>query len=375
VLDGARRARVIRSTESSVLQLFTPVSLGALALPNRMIMAPLTRMRAGVAGEPNDMMVEYYRQRATAGLIVTEGVFPSQVSRSNPGQPGIITETQVAGWRRITDAVHAEGGTIVMQLMHGGRVSHEETNGGETPVAPSAIAIDGETYTPAGKRPYPVPRALDESELPGIVAEHVAAARRAVAAGFDGVEIHSANGYLLHEFLSPVSNVRTDGYGGSPERRARLGVEVASAIAGAIGADRVGIRISPAHDIQGVLEEDTDVTRATYEALLSGIAPLGLAYLSVLHAEPAGELVQHLRGVFGGPLVVNTGFGGVTERSEVVDLVEAGTADAVAIGRPLIANPDLVRRWREERGENPVDPSTFYTPTAQGYTDYPALAS
>lgn len=357
------------------MQLFSPTTLGALALSNRVVMAPLTRMRAGVSGEPNDMMVEYYRQRASIGMIVSEGVFTSAVSRSNPGQPGIVTEAQLAGWRRVADAVHAEGGTIVMQLMHGGRVSHEATTGGLTPVAPSAIAIDGETYTPLGKKAFPTPHALTEAEVGDIVTEHVTAATRAIEAGFDGVELHSANGYLLHEFLSPVSNVRDDNYGGSPEKRARLVIDVASAVAAAIGGDRVGIRISPSHNIQGVLEEDADVTRATYDALMTGLAPLGLAYLSVLHAQPGGDLVQGLRARFGGPLVINTGFGVVTARDEAVSLVEAGTADAVAVGRPAIANPDLVGRWRENAPITAADPTTFYTPSAEGYTDYPALAS
>ncbi|WP_309619832.1 alkene reductase [Salinibacterium sp.] len=357
------------------MQLFSPTSLGALALSNRIVMAPLTRMRAGVSGEPNDMMVEYYRQRASLGMIVSEGVFTSDVGRSNPGQPGIVTVAQIAGWRRVTEAVHAEGGTIVMQLMHGGRVSHEDTTGGLTPVAPSAIAIKGETYTPLGKKAFPTPRALTESEVGDIVTEHVAAATRAIEAGFDGVELHSANGYLLHEFLSPVSNVRDDSYGGSPEKRAKLGIDVATAVAGAIGGDRVGIRISPSHNIQDVLEEDADVTRATYDALITGLAPLGLAYLSVLHAQPDSDLVQDLRARFGGPLVVNSGFGGVTGRDEAAELVEAGTADAVAVGRPVIANPDLVERWKEGAPINEADPTTFYTPTAEGYTDYPALAS
>ena len=195
------------------MQLFSPTNLGALALSNRVVMAPLTRMRAGAEGVPNDLLVEHYRQRATIGLIITEGTYTSPVSRSYPGQPGIVTAEQVAGWHRVTDAVHDEGGAIVMQLMHGGRVTHSDINGGLTPVAPSAIAIDGEARTPLGKKPFPVPHALTEKEVAGIVTELARAARSAIEAGFDGVEVHSANGYLLHEFLSPVSNTRTDSYG------------------------------------------------------------------------------------------------------------------------------------------------------------------
>lgn len=357
------------------MQLFSSISLGALALGNRVVMAPLTRMRAGADGVPNDLLVEHYRQRATLGLIVTEGTFPSAVSRAYPGQPGIATAEQIAGWRRVTDAVHADGGLIVLQLMHGGRVTHPEITGGLAPVAPSAIAIDGETHTPSGKRAFPVPHALTEAEIADVIAELTQAARNAIEAGFDGVEVHSANGYLLHEFLSPVSNVRTDGYGGTPAKRARLGIEAATAVAEAIGADRVGIRISPSHNIQGVLETDPDETRATYDALIAGIAPLGLAYLSVLHQDPAGEFVQHLRTGFGGPLMANSGFGQLTTREEATDLVRNGFADVVAVGRQAIANPDLVRRWRDDHPLNEPNPNTFYGPGAEGYTDYPALAS
>ncbi|MCU1405781.1 MAG: putative oxidoreductase [Glaciihabitans sp.] len=338
-------------------------------------MAPLTRVRAGDSGVPNDLLVEHYAQRASTGLIISEGVYTSPESHAFVGQPGIVTAEQIAGWRRVTDAVHAEGGLIVMQLMHGGRVTHESVTGGFTPVAPSAIAIDGFTRTANGKEAFPVPHAIGTEEIPALIEQLVTAARNAIEAGFDGIELHSANGYLLHEFLSPSSNVRTDNYGGSPENRARLGIEVTHAIADAIGADRVGIRISPSHNIQDVLEVDADDTRATYDALLSGIAPLGLAYASVLHAQPAGEFVQHLRSVFGGPWIANSGFGEISTREEAIAIVEDDFADAVAIGRPIIANPDLVRRWREDREVNEPNGATFYGPGAEGYTDYPALAS
>ncbi|KAF0257629.1 alkene reductase [Clavibacter michiganensis] len=357
------------------MKLFSPVALGALELPNRVAMAPLTRMRSDEHGVPGDIVVEYYRQRASTGLIVSEGVFTSERSKAYPGQPGIVTDEQIAGWRRVTDAVHEAGGRIVMQLMHGGRVSHEEITGGLPLLAPSAIAIQGEVHTPTGKAPYPVPSEPETDEVPLIVDELTVAARNAVDAGFDGVEIHSANGYLLHEFLSPVSNVRTDAYGGSPENRAKLGIDVAHAVSREIGAERVGIRISPSHNIQDVLEEDADETRATYEALLSGIAPLGLAYVSILHAEPAGDLVQGLRKTFGGPLMINSGFGVQTERDEAIQLVEEGAADVVAVGRMVIANPDLVERWESGAETNEPNPATFYGPGAEGYTDYPALAS
>lgn len=355
--------------------LFSPVTLGALDLPNRIVMAPLTRVRAGDSGIPNDLIVEHYAQRASTGLITSEGIYTSFESQAFVGQPGIVTDEQVAGWRRVTDAVHAAGGRIVAQLMHGGRVTHPQVNGGHTPVAPSAIAINGVIRTAEGKLDFPVPHALETSELPGIVEEFLRAARNAMAAGFDGVELHSANGYLLHEFLSPASNVRNDNYGGSPENRARLGIEVVSAVAAEIGAGRVGIRISPSHNIQDAVEVDDADVRATYDALLGGIAPLGIAYLSILHADPTGEFVQHLRTTFGGPVIVNSGFGVITTREEALAIVTDGFADAVAIGRPIIANPDLVRRWREEREVNEPNAATFYGPGAEGYTDYPALAS
>ncbi|MBC7724159.1 MAG: alkene reductase [Burkholderiaceae bacterium] len=354
------------------MQLFTPLHLGALPLRNRVVMAPLTRVRSGADGVPNDLVVEYYGQRASTGMITSEGAYTSAGSQAYPGQPGIVTEEQIAGWRRVTDAVHARGGLIVMQLMHGGRVTHPSVNGGNPVIAPSAIAIEGEVRTADGKAPYPVPVAADAAS---IIAEHVTAARNAIAAGMDGVEIHSANGYLLHEFLAPSSNLRDDEFGGTPQKRARLGIEVATAVAAAIGADRVGIRISPSHNIQDVLEIDAADTRLTYETLLSGLAPLGLAYLSVLHSDPAGEFVQDLRAHFGGPLVANSGFGVITSREDAAALIEHGKADAVAVGRMLIANPDLVRRWAEERELNEPDASTFYGPDAHGYTDYPALAS
>jgi 2,4-dienoyl-CoA reductase-like NADH-dependent reductase (Old Yellow Enzyme family) len=358
------------------MDLFSPVSLGDLHLPNRVVMAPLTRLRAGDDGVPGELVAEHYAQRASIGLIVSEGTFPSAESRAYPGQPGIITDEQVEGWRRVADAVHARGGRIVMQVMNGGRVSHTEITGTDRIVAPSAIAIEGEAHTPTGKAPFPVPHALTTEELAVVRDEFVAAAKRAVEeAGLDGVEVHGANGYLLHEFLSPVSNQRDDQYGGSPENRARFLVEVTRAVAEAVGAGRVGIRLSPMHNIQDVVETDIDDVKATYDALVDGIAPLGLAYLSILHSNPTGELVQDLRTRFGGPLVINSGFGRVTSRDEAVALIEQSHADAVAVGRAAIANPDLVERWQGEHPENEPNPSTFYAVGAEGYTDYPRLTA
>jgi N-ethylmaleimide reductase len=356
------------------MDLFSPVSFGDLTLANRITMAPMTRMRSSDDGVPGELVAQHYAQRAGLGLIVTEGVYPVQESKAYSGQPGIETEAQVEGWRTVTDAVHAAGGVIVLQLMHGGRVTHTAITGTDRIVAPSAVAIEGEVYTPEGKLPFPEPHALTLDELEATKAALVAGARNAIRAGFDGVEVHGANGYLLHEFLSPASNVRDDEFGGSPENRARYVIDVTRAISAAIGAGRTGMRISPAHNIQDVWEKDADDVRATYEALVDGVSDLGLAYLSVLHADITGELVQDLRSRFGGSLIVNTGFAAVTTRDEATALVEGAHGDAVAVGRLVIANPDLVQRWSEDAPVNEPDPSSFYTPGARGYTDYPTLA-
>jgi N-ethylmaleimide reductase len=350
---------------------FENTQVGRWTLPQRFVMAPLTRNRAGEGGVPTDLNVEYYRQRASAGLIITEGTQPSAVGQGYLDTPGIHSDEQVAGWAKVAQAVHAEGGRIFIQLMHVGRIAHPDNKAGLESVAPSAIAAPGKMVTADGQVDQPAPRALETDEIPGIVAEFVHAARQAVAAGADGVEVHSANGYLLHQFLAPSSNTRTDGYGGSPENRARLAVEVTRAVADAIGAERVGIRISPAHNIQGVLEEDVDDTAATYDALVSGIADLGLAYLSIL-AAPESDLLRDLRKRFDGPVIINTGFGDVTTLDSVEGLLERDLGDLVAVGRPFLANPDLPRRWREGLELNEPNPDTFYGGGAEGYTDYPA---
>jgi 2,4-dienoyl-CoA reductase-like NADH-dependent reductase (Old Yellow Enzyme family) len=355
------------------MDLFSPVSLGDLHLANRIVMAPLTRLRAGNDGVPGDLIAEHYAQRASLGMIITEGTFPSAESRAYPGQPGIVTDEQVAGWRAVADAVHARGGRIVMQVMNSGRVSHTAITGTDRIVAPSAIAIDADVRTPQGKLPFPLPHALTLAELETVRDEFVAASVRAIEAGLDGVEVHSANGYLLHQFLSPASNTRDDEFGGSPEKRAAFVIEVTKAITDAVGPGRVGIRISPSHNIQDVLETDADDVAATYGALLDGLAPLGLAYLSILHSDPAGEFVQGLRTRFGGKVIANSGFGTVTTRDEAIELIESSHADAVAIGRMAIANPDLAERWQGEHPENEPNPATFYADGALGYTDYPRL--
>lgn len=355
------------------MSLFEPAAFGALSLSNRVVMAPLTRTRADDDGVPTDTMVEYYRQRAGLGLIITEGTWPAAEGKSYSGQPGIVTPQQTEGWRRIADAVHAAGGTIVMQLMHGGRVSHPEISGQPRVVGPSALAAPGETHTPVGKAAMPVAHALTLEEIPEVVEQFVQAARNAIAAGLDGVEVHGANGYLVHEFLSPVSNIRDDGYGGTPENRARFAIEVTRAVAEAVGADRTGIRLSPQHNIQGVLEEDDADALATYLAVAEGLAPLGLAFVDILHADPTSELVQRIRRTAEAPLIVNSGFAVPTTREAAEELVAEEWADAVAAGRPAIANPDLAERWRQGAELNEPRPALFYGRTPEGYTDYPSL--
>jgi N-ethylmaleimide reductase len=353
--------------------LFEPLRVQSWTLPNRLVMAPLTRNRATAGMVPGDRAVEYYAQRASAGLIVSEGTQPSAVGQGYLDTPGIHTPEQVAGWRRVADAVHARGGRIVVQLMHVGRIAHPDNKRGLETVAPSALAAPDAMFTAEGMKPFPVPRELETGEIAGVVEEFVHAARCAVEAGLDGVEVHAANGYLVHQFLAPGSNQRTDEYGGSPANRARFGIEVTRAVAAAIGADKVGIRISPAHNIQGATEEDPADVAATYSALVDGIADLGLAYLSVL-ADPAQELVQRLRKDFGGVLIANDGFGEVTTREKAQAVLDADLADAVAVGRLFLANPDLPARWQQGADLNEPDPDTFYGGGAEGYTDYPSLA-
>ena len=306
--------------------------------------------------------------------MITEGSQPVAEGQGYPSTPGFHSPEQLAGWRRVADAVHERGGRIVAQLMHAGRIAHPDNTGGEDVVAPSALAAPGEMFTPTGPQPHPTPRALATDEIPGVVAGIAQAARNAVEAGLDGVEVHAANGYLIHQFLAPGSNTRTDEYGGSPVDRARFAVEVTRAVAEAVGPARVGIRISPAHNIQGATEEDADDVRATYTHLVEQLAPLGLAYLSVL-ADPRLPLVQDLRAAFGGVVIANDGFGEVTTLESAQAILDEDLADAGAVGRLFIANPDLPRRWAEGAGLNEPDSATFYGGGAEGYTDYPALGA
>ncbi|MGV8845619.1 alkene reductase [Tessaracoccus sp.] len=354
--------------------LFTPIRTGAMDLPQRFVMAPLTRNRAGAGMAPTALNAEYYAQRAGAGLIVSEGTQPSAVGQGYLNSPGIHTPAQVAGWRLVADQVHQGGGHIFVQLMHAGRIAHPDNKNGLESIAPSAIAAPGDVVTAHGSLPMTMPRALETDEIPGVIAEYVHAARCAIEAGLDGVEIHAANGYLLHQFLAPSSNERQDRYGSSPENRARLTIETVTAVAEAIGAERVGVRISPAHNIQGVLEKDPAETRQTYEAVLDGIAGLSLAYLSIL-ADPAADLSMDLRARFDGPIMANSGFAEITTKEQAAAIIDNGQGDMVAVGRPFLANPDLADRWRTDAPLNEPNPQTFYGGGAEGYTDYPVLGA
>ncbi|MEU9876076.1 alkene reductase [Streptomyces phaeochromogenes] len=349
--------------------LFQRHQLGELTLPNRVVMAPMTRVRAASGGLATPSMATYYAQRATAGLIVTEGVQPSLIGQSNPGTPGLHTEEQQASWQQVTDAVHANGGRLFAQLMHGGRVSHPDTTG-MRPVGPSAVPAVGDVFTPTGPQPAPVPRALETSEVPEHARSYADAARRAVDAGFDGVELHGANGYLISQFLSSNANLRTDEYGGSVAHRIRFAVEAVSATVEAVGAARTGIRLSPGGTFWGVRE--TEVTEL-YTALLGELARLEVAYVH-LEATADEEVLVALRRAWPGTLVMNpvVPMGPKqTGRSEADHWLGLG-ADLISFGRAFIANPDLVERLRTGVPVAPVDEATYYQGGDAGYLTYPA---
>lgn len=350
--------------------LLQPITIGATTARNRLFMAPLTRSRAQADGTPSDLQVEYYAQRASAGLIITEATAISRVGNgAYVNTPGIYTDAHQEKWAEVAAAVHARDGLMFMQIWHVGRMAHPDINGAES-VAPSAIAANMSAHTPSGKKPLPVPRALEVAEIAGVVSEFRAAARRAVDAGLDGVEIHSANGYLLHQFLADATNTRTDRYGGSPENRARLTAEVIEAVADEIGAGRVGVRISPGNSAGDIHEVDTT---SAYEALLQRIASLGLAYLHVL-VNPDSSEFGALRALWPGPFVLNTGRNVETSFCELENLADWGVISAAAVGRAYLANPDLIDRLRQGAELTEADVATFYSPGPAGYTDYPTLA-
>jgi N-ethylmaleimide reductase len=351
--------------------LLQPIQLGDTAAANRIFMAPLTRSRAQADGTPSELAAQYYAQRASAGVIISEA---TAVSREANGAyvntPGVYTDRHQEKWAQIAAAVHEAGGRMFMQLGHVGRMAHPEISGVES-VAPSAIAADMSAHTPTGRSPLPVPRALDTAEIAPIVEQFRAAARRAVDAGMDGVEIHAANGYLLHQFASDVTNRRTDAYGGSPENRARLTAEVVEAVAAEIGAGRVGLRISPGNTAGDMHEVDTV---GAYEALLNRISTLDMAYLHVL-IDPSAPEFGTIRALWPGTVVLNTGRNVDTKFCQLEELAQWGVIGAAAVGRAFLANPDLIDRLILGADLNEPDMATFYAPGAVGYIDYPTLGS
>lgn len=346
--------------------LFDPVQLGALALNNRIVMAPLTRNRASEGRVPNDLMRRYYCQRASAGLIIAEATAISPQGAGYPSSPGVWTTAQVDGWKKITQAVHDRGGKIFLQLWHAGRVSDPELLQGEIPVAPSAIPSSGHVVLLRPKRPHVVPRALRTEEIPGIVADFAAAARHAKDAGFDGVEIHGANGYLLDQFLQDGANKRTDAYGGSIENRARLLLEVVDACSSIWGAGRVGVHLSPRPGAHGIFDSNP---RAVFSYVAQALGERRIAFICTREYVGPDSLTGTIRRLFGGPVIANEGYDPQSARQAV----STGEVDAVAFGKAFIANPDLVARLKSGAAVNTCDTATFYSPGPAGYTDYPAL--
>ncbi|MER7793778.1 alkene reductase [Streptomyces sp. NPDC097640] len=351
---------------------FDPYDLGGKPLANRIVMAPMTRSRAyGAGATPTDLMATYYAQRAGAGLIVTEGTQPSVVGQGYPDTPGLHSTEQVEAWRKVTDAVHDEGGVIFAQLMHTGRIGHPSLlPDDQLPVGPSAVAPQGQVFTHEGPKDFVTPKELTEAEITRTVDEFATAARNAVAAGFDGVEIHGANGYLVHQFLAPNANRRTDVWGGSVDGRIRFAVEVATAVAQAIGGEKVGFRISPGNPYNDIAEDDL---QETYGALVAQLAPLGLAYLHQMEAPGVRDLTLRLRKEWPGTFILNPFTGTDPTGPDELGLVEDGTADLIAYGALYLANPDLPARLAAGGPFNTPDRATSFGGDHRGYTDYPSL--
>jgi N-ethylmaleimide reductase len=354
--------------------LHSKASLGPLALQNHLVMCPLTRNRA-INNVPNDLMAEYYAQRASVGLIITEGTSPSPNGLGYPRIPGIFSQEQVHGWKRVVDAVHAEGAKIFIQFMHCGRIVHPlNLPKGARALAPSAIAAAGEMYTDAqGMKPFPMPQAMTEADIKTAIGEFAQSATNAMQAGFDGVELHGANGYLLEQFIRPTSNRRTDGYGGPIEKRARFALETAEAVIRAIGKEKVGIRLSPFgvfNDMPDYPEQEAD-----YEYLAQQLNQQQVLYLHVVDHSPMGappvpaKIKQKFRDLFKGALILSGGYDAARAEKDLVD----GRCDLIAVGRPILANPDILARWQAGAALNAPDMNTFYTPGPHGYTDYPYL--
>jgi len=354
--------------------LFSETILGSLTLRNRLVMSPMTRNRA-TDNIPNDLMAQYYAQRASAGFIITEGTSPSPNGLGYSRIPGIFSAAQVAGWKRVTDAVHAKGAKIFIQFMHCGRIGHTlNLPTGARLLGPSAVAAAGEMYTDAeGMKPNGMPQAMTEADIKATIEEFVQAAKNSVAAGFDGVELHGANGYLLEQFIRPTSNQRTDRYGGSIENRARFVLEVANAVIKAIGKHKVGIRLSPF----GVFNDMPlyDAMEADYTYLAQQLNACGLVYIYLVDHSPMGAppvpatMKATFRSAFKGALILSGGYDAARAESDLA----AGRCDLIAVARPFLANPDLVARWKSGAAVNTPDMNTFYTPGPKGYIDYPAL--
>lgn len=356
------------------MKLFAPMRLGPYELPNRVWMAPMTRCRAEKDGSPTPIMAEYYAQRATAGLLITEACQVSEQGRGHQGTPGMYTPAHAEGWRRVTEAVHARGGRIFAQLWHVGRSSHPlfpRSDG--PPVSSSAIPISGEVPTPKGPMPHPTPRGLELDEIPGVVEQYRRAAEVALSAGFDGVELHGANGYLPDQFLRDGVNRRTDAYGGSVPNRARFHLEVTQVLIDVWGPGRVGVRLSPCGTYNDMRDSSP---RETFGWLIARLGEMGLGYLHLMEAMESdlrhgGENipVDEFRSIFPGVLIANSGF----TREKAEDYLARGAADAVAWGTLFLSNPDLPERFRRRAPLNAADPKTFYAGGPKGYTDYPAL--
>ncbi|MFI8326418.1 alkene reductase [Streptomyces sp. NPDC085529] len=360
-------------------RLFESTALGSLTLPNRLVMPPLTRNRAGADGVPRPLMATHYAQRAGAGLIIAEGTTPNAVGQTYPNIPAMHSDAHVTGWRAVTDAVRAGGGRMFLQLQHGGRVGHPDTSG-HLPVAPSPIALPETIHTPSGRQEAVVPRAMTADDIRRTVADFAAAARRAVDAGFEGVEVHAANGHLLHQFLAKNTNRRTDAYGGSVAHRVRFVVEVVRAVVDAIGADRVGVRISPGVTVNGIDEGTAEDTAELYHALVPALAALDPVYLHVIFADPGQPLFRWIRAAWPRTLIANPvlGFGGPLPadggKAAGERLLDAG-ADLISLGRAFLANPDLVERLRVGAPLNPLrEANWMYSGDEAGYNDYPTLA-
>ncbi|RNL70319.1 alkene reductase [Streptomyces sp. I6] len=358
--------------EESMEELFAPLRVGKMTLPNRLVMAPMTRSRS-VDRSVNALTADYYAQRAGAGLIITEGTQPSVIGQGYIDTPGLHSAEQAEDWRRVTDAVHAAGGRIFVQLMHSGRVGHSSLYpDGALPVAPSPIATGGQMYTPDGMVDHPVPREMTLEDIAQTVEDFVSAAKHAVDAGFDGVELHGANGYLIHQFLADGSNQRTDVYGGSVENRVRFADEVARAVSDAIGPERVGIRISPGSTSEGISESDP---AELYRTLIRTLAPYNLAYVHIMEFGHRA-VTELVRAEWPGTLILNphkTGTEAYVSPEIALEVLQDDLADAVSLGSLWLANPDLQRRIRVGGPFNSPDAATFYGGDHRGYTDYPML--